>query len=80
MLRIAIHDNPGSLRFHLEGRLAGPWVRELEAGCSLWYALLRAALAVAWGVELTSQATAQGRVVTPFPFLLFLLPPLAFSG
>jgi ABC-type transporter Mla MlaB component len=30
MLRITVHDNPGSLTFQLEGRLAGPWVRELE--------------------------------------------------
>jgi ABC-type transporter Mla MlaB component len=31
MLRITIHDNPPALTFQLEGRLAGPWVRELEA-------------------------------------------------
>src|SRR5262245_2475740 len=30
MLRITTHDNPGSLTFQLEGRLAGPWVREAE--------------------------------------------------
>jgi hypothetical protein len=30
MLRITVHDNPESLTFQLEGRLAGPWVRELE--------------------------------------------------
>jgi len=30
MLRITIHDNPRSLTFQLEGRLAGLWVRELE--------------------------------------------------
>ena len=30
MLRITIHDNPRSLTFQLEGRLSGPWVRELE--------------------------------------------------
>ena len=30
MLRITVHDNPGSLTIQLEGRLAGPWVRELE--------------------------------------------------
>ena len=30
MLRITVHDNPGSLTVQLEGRLAGPWVRELE--------------------------------------------------
>ena len=30
MLRITVHDSPGSLTFRLEGRLAGPWVGELE--------------------------------------------------
>jgi hypothetical protein len=30
MLRITIHDSPRTLTFHLEGRLAGPWLRELE--------------------------------------------------
>ena len=30
MLRITIHDNPLALTFQLEGRLAGPWIRELE--------------------------------------------------
>jgi len=30
MLRITIHDNQESLCFQLEGRLAGPWVSELE--------------------------------------------------
>ena len=33
MLRITVHDNPESLTFQLEGRLAGPWVRELERCC-----------------------------------------------
>jgi len=33
MLRITVHDNPGSLTVQLEGRLAGPWVRELEECC-----------------------------------------------
>ncbi len=31
MLRITIHDNPADVTFQLEGRLVGPWVRELEA-------------------------------------------------
>ena len=31
MLRITVHENPGCLTFQLEGKLAGPWVRELEA-------------------------------------------------
>jgi len=30
MLRITVRDSPESLTFQLEGRLAGPWVRELE--------------------------------------------------
>ena len=30
MLRITVHDKPGILTFRLEGRLAGPWVGELE--------------------------------------------------
>lgn len=29
MLRITAHDNPRVLTFRLEGRLEGPWVREL---------------------------------------------------
>jgi ABC-type transporter Mla MlaB component len=30
MIRITVHDNRESLTFQLEGRLAGPWVREVE--------------------------------------------------
>jgi anti-anti-sigma regulatory factor len=30
MLRITVHDNAESLTVQLEGRLAGPWVRETE--------------------------------------------------
>ena len=30
MLRITVHDNPESLTFQLEGRLASAWVREVE--------------------------------------------------
>jgi anti-anti-sigma regulatory factor len=33
MLRITTHQSPGLLTFLLEGRLTGPWVRELQ-GCS----------------------------------------------
>ena len=29
MLRITVHDKPGTLTFQLEGRLGGPWVRVL---------------------------------------------------
>ncbi len=30
MLRITLHDGASELRFQLEGRLAGPWVQEVE--------------------------------------------------
>src|SRR5437867_3232916 len=30
MLRITLHDQPQLLTLQLEGKLAGPWVRELE--------------------------------------------------
>lgn len=30
MLRITLHDDPGSLTFQLEGTLAGPWLPEAE--------------------------------------------------
>jgi hypothetical protein len=30
MLKLTIHDNVEMLRFQLEGKLAGPWVQELE--------------------------------------------------
>lgn len=30
MLRITVHETPRDLTFQLEGRLTGPWLRELE--------------------------------------------------
>ena len=30
MLKITLHDSSRELRFTLEGRLSGPWVRELQ--------------------------------------------------
>ncbi len=30
MLRITVHDNPDGLTFQLEGKLAAPWLKELE--------------------------------------------------
>jgi len=33
MLRITMHDAPGTRTLQLEGKLVGPWVREAEA-CS----------------------------------------------
>src|SRR5687767_13578982 len=29
MLRVTVHDNPDTLTFQLEGKLAGPWVPDL---------------------------------------------------
>jgi len=37
MLRITANDSPRALTFRLEGRLEGPWVRELE---KCWRGLL----------------------------------------
>jgi hypothetical protein len=37
MLRLTAHNNPGSLTVQVEGRLAGPWVRELE---DCWQSIL----------------------------------------
>jgi ABC-type transporter Mla MlaB component len=31
MLRITVHDDPGALTFQLEGNLAGPVLRDLDA-------------------------------------------------
>ena len=31
MLRITVHNAPGSTTFQLEGGLVGPWVRETES-------------------------------------------------
>jgi hypothetical protein len=41
VLRITIHDNPTSLTFQLEGKLEGPWVRELAACWQRTVELLR---------------------------------------
>ena len=30
MFRVTVHDDPRCLTFQVEGRLAGPWVRELH--------------------------------------------------
>lgn len=30
MLHVTLHETPSSLTFQLDGRLAGPWVRQLE--------------------------------------------------
>jgi anti-anti-sigma regulatory factor len=30
MLRITVHDDPASVTFRLEGRLAGSWVQEIQ--------------------------------------------------
>lgn len=50
MLRITIYHAPQALTFRLEGRLAGPWVRELE-GC--WRSALAGQPKEACRVDLT---------------------------
>src|SRR5262249_18485049 len=53
MLRITIHDNPGSLTVQLEGGLAGPWVRELE---NCWQSMLAGQYHAVLRVDLTGVA------------------------
>jgi ABC-type transporter Mla MlaB component len=50
MLRITTNDNPRVLTFRLEGRLEGPWVRELEQS---WRSLLEDASEPTVCVDLT---------------------------
>ncbi len=50
MLRITIHDNAGFLTFQLEGKLVGPWVRELE---DCWQKTLAGHARAAVRVDLT---------------------------
>lgn len=50
MLRITVHDDPGTVTFRLEGRLAGSWVRELQ---DCWESALAARPNSAVRVDLT---------------------------
>ncbi len=50
MLRITANDDPRVLTFRLEGRLEGPWVRELE---QCWRSLLDSASRPTVHVDLT---------------------------
>jgi ABC-type transporter Mla MlaB component len=50
MLRITIHVAPRALTFQLEGRLAGPWVQELE---ECWRAALASQRKPTLHVDLT---------------------------
>ena len=50
MLRITVNDNPRVLTFRLEGRLEGPWVRELE---QCWRSMLDGANRPTVRVDLT---------------------------
>jgi len=50
MLRITAKDNPRTLIFRLEGRLEGPWVRELE---QCWHSMLTSPNPPAVRVDLT---------------------------
>jgi len=36
MLRIEVNTQSSCVRLRLEGRLAGPWVKELEQCCRAW--------------------------------------------
>ena len=49
-MRITANDNPRVLTFRLEGRLEGPWVRELE---QCWRGLLDSASRPTVHVDLT---------------------------
>ena len=50
MLRITANDSPRALTFRLEGRLEGPWVRELER---CWRSMLNGASGPTVCVDLT---------------------------
>jgi ABC-type transporter Mla MlaB component len=50
MLRITANDNPRILTFRLEGRLEGPWVRELQ---QCWRSMLNNANQPTVCVDLT---------------------------
>lgn len=50
MLRITANDNPRALIFRLEGRLEGPWVRELD---ECWRGVLNSASQPTVCVDLT---------------------------
>ena len=69
MLRITTHNDPGSLTFRLEGRLAGNWVRELE---ECWQRTLATPAKPAVCFDLTEltfmrTASAQCRYFTSLP-------------
>ena len=50
MLRITVHDKPGTLTFQLEGRLAKPWVRVFE---ECWQSALASQRRPMFRVDLT---------------------------
>jgi len=57
MLRITTHDEQKSLTFQLEGRLAGPWVRELEV---CWQAALACGRQASVRVDLSAVTFVDG--------------------
>ena len=57
MLRITVHDLPETLSFQLEGKLAGPWVRELD---DCWQAALAGRGARPISVDLTAVTFVDG--------------------
>ena len=70
MLRITVHDEPESLTFLLEGKLAGTWVQELQecwqrtianrTGAAVRFDLTEVSYIDAAGKLLLSQAHKQG--------------------
>jgi len=50
MFRVTVHDDAASLRFQIEGRLAGPWVQELH---NCWQSTLTGDHSPAVCVDLT---------------------------
>lgn len=67
MLRITANDNPRVLTFRLEGRLEGPWVRELE---DCWRSMLNGPNRPTVRVDLTGvtyiDATGMARLAEMF--------------
>ncbi len=66
MLRITVQDEPDEVRLKLEGKLAGPWVAELE---DAW----RAAQPALAGRSVSLDLTAVGYVDSAGVYLLALL-------
>ena len=91
MLRVTTCDNPGELRLHLEGRLAGAWVQEAR---SCWHAVQSTAggrpiivdlhdvdFVDSAGEELLVTMHRQGaRLVAASPMMAHLVEEIAAAG